>query len=147
MPLPAGAGRAAYLDAFDRVVRPALDRFAPDFVLVASGLDASMCDPLGRMNLTSECFGLLTERILAAAGELCDGRLVLCHEGGYSSAYVAYCGLAIVERLAGSAPASSTRGSMTTAAVAELPLRADEAAAVDAAAEIASRAWPRSSSR
>jgi acetoin utilization deacetylase AcuC-like enzyme len=83
------------------VVRPALDRFAPEFVLVASGLDASMCDPLGRMNLTSECFGLLTDRVLDAAGELCDGRLVLCHEGGYSSAYVAYCGLAIVERLAG----------------------------------------------
>ena len=36
VPLPAGSGRAAYLDAFDRVVRPALDRFAPEFVLVAS---------------------------------------------------------------------------------------------------------------
>jgi hypothetical protein len=31
--------------------------------------------------------------------------------------------------------------------VAGLPLRAHESAAVDAAAEVASRAWPRSSSR
>jgi len=31
--------------------------------------------------------------------------------------------------------------------VAALPLRADESAAVDAAAKVASRAWPRSSSR
>jgi len=147
VPLPAGAGRAAYLDAFDRVVRPALDRFAPDFVLVASGLDASMCDPLGRMNLTSECFGLLTDRILAAAGELCDGRLVLCHEGGYSSAYVAYCGLAIVERLAGVTTGVVDPWLDDDRTVAALPLRADEAAAVDAAAEIASRTWPRSSSR
>ena len=147
VPLPAGSGRAAYLDAFDRVVRPALDRFAPEFVLVASGLDASMCDPLGRMNLTSECFGVLTDRVLDAAGELCDGRLVLCHEGGYSSAYVAYCGLAIVERLAGVATGVIDPYLDDDRTVAALPLRADESAAVDAAARIASRAWPRSSSR
>ena len=147
VPLPAGSGRAAYLDAFDRVVRPALDRFAPEFVLVASGLDASMCDPLGRMNLTSECFGVLTGRVLEAAGELCDGRLVLCHEGGYSSAYVPYCGLAIVERLAGVATGVADPYLDDDRTVAALPLRADESAAVDAAARIASRAWPRSSSR
>jgi len=147
VPLPAGSGRAAYLDAFDRVVRPALDRFAPQFVLVASGLDASMCDPLGRMNLTSECFGVLTDRVLDAAGELCDGRLVLCHEGGYSSAYVPYCGLAIVERLAGVATGVADPYLDDDRTVAALPLRADESAAVDAAARIASRAWPRSSSR
>ena len=147
VPLPAGSGRAAYLDAFDRVVRPALDRFAPEFVLVASGLDASMCDPLGRMNLTSECFGLLTDRVLDAAGELCDGRLVLCHEGGYSSAYVPYCGLAIVERLAGVATGVADPYLDDDRTVAALPLRADESAAVDAAARIASRAWPRSASR
>jgi acetoin utilization deacetylase AcuC-like enzyme len=92
VPLPAGSGRAAYLDAFDRVVRPALDAFAPEFVLVACGLDASMVDPLGRMNLSSECFAVLTDRVMEAADELCDGRLVLCHEGGYSSAYMPYCG-------------------------------------------------------
>jgi acetoin utilization deacetylase AcuC-like enzyme len=147
VPLPAGSGRAAYLDAFDRVVRPALDRFGADFVLVASGLDASMCDPLGRMNLTSECFGVLTDRVLEAAGELCGGRLVLCHEGGYSSAYVPYCGLAIVERLAGVATGVADPWLDDDRTVAALPLRADESAAVDAAAEIASRAWPRSSSR
>ena len=147
VPLPAGSGRAAYLDAFDRVVRPALDRFAPEFVLVASGLDASMCDPLGRMNLTSECFGALTDRLLDAAGEVCDGRLVLCHEGGYSSGYVPYCGLAIVERLSGHATGVADPWLDDDRTVAALPLRADESAAVDAAAEIASRAWPRSSSR
>jgi acetoin utilization deacetylase AcuC-like enzyme len=101
----------------------------------------------GRMNLTSECFGVLTDRVLDAAGELCDGRLVLCHEGGYSSAYVAYCGLAIVERLAGVATGVTIRTSTTTVPSPRCPLRADESAAVDAAARIASRAWPRSSSR
>ena len=35
------------------------------------------------------------------ADEVCDGRLVLEHEGGYSSAYVPFCGLAVVEELSG----------------------------------------------
>jgi acetoin utilization deacetylase AcuC-like enzyme len=147
VPLPAGAGRAAYLAAFDRVVRPALERFAPEFVLVASGLDASMVDPLGRMNLSSECFAMLADRVLAAARDLCDGRLVLCHEGGYSSGYVPYCGLAIVERLAGVATGVADPWAEQAGMVAALPLRAHESAAVDAAAEVASRAWPRSLSR
>jgi acetoin utilization deacetylase AcuC-like enzyme len=147
VPLPAGSGRAAYLDAFDRVVHPALDAFAPDFVLVACGLDASMNDPLGRMSLSSACFALLTDRVMAAAGDLCDGRLVLCHEGGYSSGYVPYCGLAIVERLAGSATGVVDPWLEEAETVAAAPLRAHESAAVDAAVEVASRAWPRSSSR
>jgi acetoin utilization deacetylase AcuC-like enzyme len=146
VPLPAGSGRAAYLDAFDRVVGPALDAFVPDFVLVACGLDASMNDPLGRMNLSAACFALLTERVMAAA-EACDGRLVLCHEGGYSSGYVPYCGLRIVERLAGIETGVADPWAEEAAMVAALPLRAHESAAVDAAAEVASRAWPRSSSR
>ena len=147
IPLPAGSGRAAYLDAFDRVVRPALDAFAPDFVLVASGLDAAMVDPLGRMNLSSECFAMLTDRVIEAAADLCDGRLVMCHEGGYSSAYVPYCGLAIVERLAGVATGVVDPWLDDERTVAALPLRAHESAAVAAAAEVASRPWPRSSSR
>src|SRR3954451_2458575 len=147
VPLPAGAGRAAYLAALDRVVRPALERFAPDFLLVACGLDASMVDPLGRMNLSSECFALLADRVLAAAADLCDGRLVLCHEGGYSSGYVPYCGLAIVERLAGVDVGVVDPWLDEARTVAALPLREHESAAVDAAAEVASRAWPRSLSR
>ena len=35
------------------------------------------------------------------AEDVCDGRLVVEHEGGYSSAYVPFCGLAVVEELAG----------------------------------------------
>jgi acetoin utilization deacetylase AcuC-like enzyme len=136
IPLPAGSGRAAYLAALDRVALPALERFAPDFVLVACGLDAGMNEPLGRMNLTSECFALMTERVMAAADALCDGRLVLCHEGGYSPVYVPYCGLAIVERLAGIRTAVVDPWLTDERAVRELPLRAHEAAAIDAAARL-----------
>ncbi len=133
LPLPAGSGRAAYLAALDRVVIPALERFAPSFVIVGCGFDASMNDPLGRMNLTSECFALMTERLLSAAESLCAGRLVLCHEGGYSSAYLPYCGHAVVERLAGARTEVIDPWLTDARQVRELPLRVHEAEAVDAA--------------
>jgi acetoin utilization deacetylase AcuC-like enzyme len=101
IPLPPGSGREAYLSAFERVVLPALDRYRPQLIVVPSGFDGSSYDPLGRMMLTSATYGRLTRLLMAAADRLCDGRLVCTHEGGYSAAYVPYCGLAVMEALSG----------------------------------------------
>jgi acetoin utilization deacetylase AcuC-like enzyme len=101
VPLPPGSGHGAYLAAMDRVVVPALQAFRPEVIFVASGLDASALDPMGRMMCTSETYRQLTAMLMEAAGDLCDGRLVVCHEGGYSAVYAPYCGLAIVEELSG----------------------------------------------
>lgn len=101
LPLPPGSGTGAYVGAFDRVIAPALRSFEPQLILVASGFDAAAMDPLGRMILTADDYRTLTGRVLGLADELCSGRVVVCHEGGYSSAYVPFCGLAVVEELAG----------------------------------------------
>src|SRR5690606_30958083 len=101
LPLPAGSGDGCYEAAFDRVVVPALERFRPELIIVASGFDASAMDPLGRMMVTPGRYGRLAERMLDAAARLCDGRLVLAHEGGYSEELVPFCGLAVVEALSG----------------------------------------------
>ena len=53
------------------------------------------------MMLRSEGFRSLTRKLMAAAADLCDGRLLAVHEGGYSSAYAPFCGLAIIKELAG----------------------------------------------
>ena len=70
-------------------------------IVVCSGFDASALDPLGRMMLHSEAYRALTQRLMAAADDLCGGRLALSHEGGYSASYVPYCGLAVMEELSG----------------------------------------------
>jgi len=101
IPLPAGSGVGAYLATFDRVVAPALRAFRPELILIASGLDASAMDPLASMMMTSDGYRRLTQVVLAVARDVCGGRLVACHEGGYSPAYVPYCGLAIIEELSG----------------------------------------------
>jgi acetoin utilization deacetylase AcuC-like enzyme len=81
----------------ERVVVPAIERFAPDLVVVASGLDAAGFDPLARMLLHSEAYRAMTAMLLEAAG----GRVAMCHEGGYDPAYVPYCGLALVANVPG----------------------------------------------
>ena len=101
VPLPAGSGVGAYVATFERVVAPAIRAFRPELVLIASGLDASAMDPLASMMMTSDGYRRLTQIMLAVADEVCGGRLVACHEGGYSPAYVPYCGLAVIEALAG----------------------------------------------
>jgi len=101
IPLPAGSGRDAYLSAVDRIVVPALERFRPELIVVACGFDGGALDPLGRMLLAAAAFGELTERLLTAAGRICEGRLVLSHEGGYSAGHVPFCGLATIESLSG----------------------------------------------
>ena len=101
VPLPPGSGDGAYLDAVKRVVLPALRRFKPDLIVVACGFDASAADPLGRMMVTSDGYRQLTALLMAQAEELCGGRIMMTHEGGYSAHYVPYCGLAVLEQLSG----------------------------------------------
>jgi acetoin utilization deacetylase AcuC-like enzyme len=84
-----------------RMVLPALERYRPQLIIVACGYDASGVDPLGRMLLHSDSYRELTRLTREAAERLCDGKLVLVHEGGYAEAYVPFCGLAAIEALSG----------------------------------------------
>ncbi len=102
IPLPPGTGHAGYVEAMDRLVLPQLAAFRPDLIVVACGFDAGAMDPLGRMFCSAATFRTLTARVMAAADQLCGGRLVLVHEGGYSEVHVPFCGHAVLEELSGS---------------------------------------------
>jgi acetoin utilization deacetylase AcuC-like enzyme len=99
--LPPGSGVGAYEACFDRVVVPALEAFEPQLIIVPCGFDAGAYDPLGRQMMTSEAYRTLTGKLLAVADAVCDGRIVACHEGGYSAATVPFHGLAVIEELSG----------------------------------------------
>ncbi|MEX1107447.1 MAG: class II histone deacetylase [Dongiaceae bacterium] len=101
IPLPPGCGHSAYISTIERVVVPALQAFRPQLIVIASGFDASVLDPLARMMCHSETYRRMTELVMAAAADLCGGRLVVCLEGGYSPVYIPYCGLPVIETLSG----------------------------------------------
>jgi acetoin utilization deacetylase AcuC-like enzyme len=101
VPLPAGCGFGAYRTAFERIVVPALDAFAPELVLVACGYDAGKFDPLGRMQLDGVAFRWMTQCVADVARRHAQDRLVLLHEGGYCPVSVPFWGLAVLEELSG----------------------------------------------
>jgi acetoin utilization deacetylase AcuC-like enzyme len=101
IPLPDGSGHDAYLTAIEQVVLPAVRRFEPELLIVASGVDACAWDPLGRQLLHSESYRQMTESMVALATDCCDGRLLVVHEGGYSEAYAPFCCVAVLEALIG----------------------------------------------
>jgi acetoin utilization deacetylase AcuC-like enzyme len=78
VPLPAGSGDDAYVDAFERVVEPAVNAFEPELVLVSAGFDAHERDPLAEMLVTAAGFRELARRTAALAPKV--GAVL---EGGY----------------------------------------------------------------
>ena len=83
------------------MVVPIAKQYGPDLVLVSSGLDASRADPLGRMVVSAEGFRRMAHHLKELADDFAGGRMVVMHEGGYSQSYAPFCGLAIVEEMAG----------------------------------------------
>ena len=139
IPLPPGCGSGAYLYAFERVVLPALHAYRPDLIIVSSGFDGAGVDPLGRMMLSSATFRAMTRHLMEAADELCDSRLLMSHEGGYSAMYVPYCGLAVLEELSGVRTDFEDPLETMMAAWGQQELQPHQKALIDTAAGLVSR--------
>jgi acetoin utilization deacetylase AcuC-like enzyme len=82
-PLRPGDGGTQLRDAFVQRILPALDKFAPELILVSAGFDAHERDPLGSLRMTADDFGWVTRELMSRAEKHCDGRLVAVLEGGY----------------------------------------------------------------
>ncbi|MFZ3578703.1 class II histone deacetylase [Virgibacillus sp. DJP39] len=99
--LPAGTGNEGYNYTFEHVVEPIIDQFQPELILISAGQDPSRFDPLGRMLVTAEGFYQMAARMKTLAEKHFNGRLIACHEGGYSTSYVPFCTLKILEAFRG----------------------------------------------
>jgi acetoin utilization deacetylase AcuC-like enzyme len=84
LPLPAGCGDAEYLDAFQRVIEPIIDQYAPELILVSAGFDPHAEDPLGGMRVTEEGFAAMARTVVRCAERSAQGRCVAVLEGGYN---------------------------------------------------------------
>jgi acetoin utilization deacetylase AcuC-like enzyme len=82
-PMPKHYGDAEYLAICRQLLPRFGEAFAPELVLVSAGFDTHAADPLGGMKMTAAGFAALTACVMELADTYCDGRLVLCLEGGY----------------------------------------------------------------
>jgi acetoin utilization deacetylase AcuC-like enzyme len=98
VPLPAGTGGDVYRAAFDSLIEPVVERYAPTWVLISAGFDAHRDDPLCDLLLTAGDYADLTARSLRMAPA---GHRIAFLEGGYDLAALATSTAACVAALAG----------------------------------------------
>ena len=84
IPLPAGCGDAEYLQVFEQIVIPVTRRFKPQLTLVSAGYDTHWADSIAMMQVSTTGFGQVVRIIKGLADEFCNGRIVICLEGGYN---------------------------------------------------------------
>ncbi len=100
IPVPEGSGGDLILKKWRELIEPALIRFQPDFILISSGFDARIDDPVGMLQLTDDDFIELTKMTCGWAQEFCQGKIVSILEGGYNPQGLAKAVSAHVEELA-----------------------------------------------
>jgi len=77
-----GADTADYLAAIDEYIAPAIADYDPDLLLVSAGFDAHEHDPISRMRVSTEGYGVMTQRMVELADD-CGAGLGFVLEGGY----------------------------------------------------------------
>jgi acetoin utilization deacetylase AcuC-like enzyme len=120
VPLAQGAGDGDFLAAFEALLRPIADRYAPDLVLVSAGFDAHRRDPLGGMNVSDDGYAAMAATVRDIADRHAGGRLVLFLEGGYDLEALGSGLGACLDAIGGAAPPAvagpGTKGAAAVAA-------------------------------
>ena len=83
VPLAAGSGGAAAKQAVEAQWLPALEKFAPQMILISAGFDAHREDLLGGMALVEADYAWMTRELMALAALHSQNRVVSMLEGGY----------------------------------------------------------------
>lgn len=123
MPLPHGTGDRGFLQAYEQVCIPALERFRPELVLVSCGWDSHARDPLAPLLVSTAGYTRVAQLVREAADALCDGRLAVALEGGYDEHALAWCASALCEVLLGQVPTPDPEPTAALASEPEIDLR------------------------
>ena len=134
IPLPPGTTGDVYLRAFDEIVAPVAEGFAPTWVIVSAGFDAHRDDPLTDMGLAAGDYGPLTARALSVVP---PGRRLVMLEGGYDLDALTSCSSEVMRQLAG-VPGSTAQRAGGSAGDVEGPTSAGPGAS---AVEAVARHW------
>lgn len=83
-PVLPGQGDEEYKFIMEGDFMPRFDRFAPEVLLISAGFDAHEDDEMSGVNLTTEGFTYIMERLVEIANRHAGGRIISVLEGGYS---------------------------------------------------------------
>jgi acetoin utilization deacetylase AcuC-like enzyme len=83
LPMDAYSDDEDYIAEVESRLIPEIQRYNPDLIIISAGFDAHKNDPLAQIQLTTECFGKMTELLMQVAQDVCSGRILSMLEGGY----------------------------------------------------------------
>ena len=83
IPLDQGTNSYEYIHIFDKFIAEKIKNFSPEILLISAGYDAHSHDPLAQLEFDSFGYGILSQKIVQLAEEVCGGKVVFCLEGGY----------------------------------------------------------------
>jgi acetoin utilization deacetylase AcuC-like enzyme len=84
VPLSAGNGGAEFREAVQSRWLPALERHAPELILISAGFDAHREDPLAGLAFVESDYAWVTRELVDVARRHAHGRIVSTLEGGYA---------------------------------------------------------------
>jgi len=82
-PVLPGHGDKEYQGLVERDLMPVMEAFSPEVILVSAGFDAHVDDDMSDIQLSTEGFSRIMQRIVALAQHCSNGRLISVLEGGY----------------------------------------------------------------
>ena len=83
LPMQAYSCDADYINAIEHKLIPVIQKFNPDLIIISAGFDAHENDPLAQINLSTDCYGKMTQKLMEIANDVCNGRILSMLEGGY----------------------------------------------------------------
>src|SRR5690606_23714734 len=84
VPLDAHTESDSWRAAFETLVPPLADAFRPDVIVLQTGCDGHVLDPLTHLRATTGLFEDLVRVVCGVADRHCDGRIIATGGGGYA---------------------------------------------------------------
>lgn len=100
VPLPFKSDDSAFQRALDEIAIPIANQYKPQIMLVSAGFDGHYTDPVGDLSLSMKGYEEIFTKIIDLADMLCEGRLVVSLEGGYSLRFLGKMVTSAIARMA-----------------------------------------------
>lgn len=83
IPLTSGSGDQEYLWINENIIKPLIEVYKPEAIIVSAGFDAYIGDPLATLNVTEETYEAIAQTIINAINEGKTKTVITIIEGGY----------------------------------------------------------------
>lgn len=104
VPLPAGTFDEAFLEAFNEIVPPLLEKYRPEILLNQFGVDTHYQDPLVGLSLTTKSYLEVSSTLHHLAHRVSGGKYLIFGGGGYKPGNVSRCWALMLMTVAGVTP-------------------------------------------